>query len=322
MTPADVERIFRPFQQANAAVSAVYGGTGLGLAISKELCERMGGSIAVESSLGEGTTFTVTLPAAPNLAREQGQGIGFSVSGSRSGTRASGSFAASFSAPGWSGSPASISAALPTARMTSFSGSRSLLRHPLHVGGGHSLHLLAVVDPPVLGPPLEVLFCEPVRDGLAARPSGRERLDEAVLDRGELGLRERLGLQPLHLGEREAEGVGGQEQKSPENLLKIPAGGMVRYPLPIPNRPNVSDVGVELSEPPAGITLVRVIREPTGLVMLIAADAEMAKPGLQGNLILNVFAERTVPGRNGRPGTKRRVPVGTFPAVPFEVVER
>jgi hypothetical protein len=116
--------------------------------------------------------------------------------------------------------------------------------------------------------------------------------------------------------------AAGQEQKSPENLLKIPAGGMVRYPLPIPNRRNVSDVGVELSEPPPGITLVRVIREPTGLVMLVAADAEMAKPGLQGNLILNVYAERMVPGRNGRPGTKRRVPVGTFPAVPFEVVAR
>jgi hypothetical protein len=116
--------------------------------------------------------------------------------------------------------------------------------------------------------------------------------------------------------------AAGQNQKSPENLLKIPAGGMVRYPLAMPNRRNASDVGVELSEPPAGITLVRVIREPTGLVMLIAADAEMAKPGLQGNLILNVFAERVVPGRNGRPDTKRRVPVGTFPAVPFEVVAR
>ena len=57
---------------------------------------------------------------------------------------------------------------------------------------------------------------------------------------------------------------------------------MVRYPLPIPNRHNLDDVGVELSEPPAGITLVRVIREPSGLVMLIAADAEMAKPGSAG----------------------------------------
>ncbi|MHB0959549.1 MAG: peptidase [Pirellulaceae bacterium] len=116
--------------------------------------------------------------------------------------------------------------------------------------------------------------------------------------------------------------VAGQTQKSPDNLLQIPAGSMVRYALSIPNRRNLSDVGVELSEPPAGITLVRVIRESTQLVMLLAADAEMAQPGLQGNLILNVFAERTVPGRNGRPATTRRVPVGTFPAVPFEVVER
>ncbi|MBK9967486.1 MAG: hypothetical protein IPP07_22470 [Holophagales bacterium] len=34
------------------------------MAISKELCERMGGSISLESAVGEGTTFTVTLPAA------------------------------------------------------------------------------------------------------------------------------------------------------------------------------------------------------------------------------------------------------------------
>ncbi len=84
----------------------------------------------------------------------------------------------------------------------------------------------------------------------------------------------------------------------------------------------MDDVGVELSEPPAGLSLVRVMRGPGGLVMLFSADAEMAKPGLQGNLILNVFADRMVPGRNGRPATKRRVSIGTFPAVPFEVVER
>lgn len=64
MTPAEAERAFRPFQQASAAVFAARGGTGLGLAISKELCERMAGSIALESVPGEGTTITVTLPAA------------------------------------------------------------------------------------------------------------------------------------------------------------------------------------------------------------------------------------------------------------------
>lgn len=64
MTPAEAEQAFRPYQQANGAVFASRGGTGLGLAISRELCERMSGSLALESVPGEGTMMTVTLPAA------------------------------------------------------------------------------------------------------------------------------------------------------------------------------------------------------------------------------------------------------------------
>ncbi len=65
MTSAEAGRLFRPFRQANASVAASHGGSGLGLAISKELCERMGGTIVLRSSEGEGTTFTVILPATP-----------------------------------------------------------------------------------------------------------------------------------------------------------------------------------------------------------------------------------------------------------------
>lgn len=64
MTPEEAERVFLPFQQASATVAAAHGGTGLGLAISKELCERMGGRVSLTTAPGEGTTFTVTLPAA------------------------------------------------------------------------------------------------------------------------------------------------------------------------------------------------------------------------------------------------------------------
>lgn len=109
---------------------------------------------------------------------------------------------------------------------------------------------------------------------------------------------------------------------TPEHLLKIPRGGLVRYRLALPARPSLDDVKVELSDPPEGLSLVRVIPAAGAMVLLISADAEKVKLGLQGNLIFNVFVERPATGRKGGPGGKRRVPLGSFPAVPFEVVAR
>ena len=56
------KNLFKPFSQENAAISRKYGGSGLGLVISKNLVEMMGGNIAVDSTLGKGTTFSFTLP--------------------------------------------------------------------------------------------------------------------------------------------------------------------------------------------------------------------------------------------------------------------
>ncbi|GAB5355015.1 hypothetical protein AAMO2058_000169400 [Amorphochlora amoebiformis] len=56
--PDKLKKIFQPFQQVNAIITRRYGGTGLGLSICKKICELMGGSISVESTEGEGSTFT------------------------------------------------------------------------------------------------------------------------------------------------------------------------------------------------------------------------------------------------------------------------
>jgi signal transduction histidine kinase/CheY-like chemotaxis protein len=63
MSPEQLSRLFKPFSQADASTARNYGGTGLGLALCKRFCQVMGGRIEVDSELGRGTTFTVTLPA-------------------------------------------------------------------------------------------------------------------------------------------------------------------------------------------------------------------------------------------------------------------
>lgn len=62
IAPEHIERLFKPFEQLDSSLSREYVGTGLGLALVARMAELHGGSVSVESEIGKGSRFTVSLP--------------------------------------------------------------------------------------------------------------------------------------------------------------------------------------------------------------------------------------------------------------------
>ncbi len=76
IAPDRQQKVFAKFQQADTSTAREYGGTGLGLAITKDLAELMGGAIALDSALGKGTTFTVTIPMPVHIRQQETSSFG------------------------------------------------------------------------------------------------------------------------------------------------------------------------------------------------------------------------------------------------------
>jgi len=136
--------------------------------------------------------------------------------------------------------------------------------------------------------------------------------------------------------------TGGFAAKAPVALasatpVKIPAGGTAKVQFTVsgpagPWAPKggakrplrnalAGEMQLELSDPPDGITLQQSSLAGDDPAIVLKSDAAKAKPGLRGNLIVNVFMERSFPAaKDSKKTAKRRALVATLPAMPFEVV--
>jgi hypothetical protein len=105
--------------------------------------------------------------------------------------------------------------------------------------------------------------------------------------------------------------------------VRIPAGGTARVLVGASSSAFANRFQLELSEPPEGITLGKVFAADEGAEIELRSDAAKAKPGLKGNLIVNILqgqAPSAAPKKKKQAG-QRRPTVGTLPAIPFEVVQ-
>ena len=73
MSDAQMSRLFGAFIQADASTTRRYGGTGLGLAITRRLAGLLGGAVSVESALGEGSVFSLSIPLTFGRAVKTGK---------------------------------------------------------------------------------------------------------------------------------------------------------------------------------------------------------------------------------------------------------
>jgi hypothetical protein len=120
--------------------------------------------------------------------------------------------------------------------------------------------------------------------------------------------------------------VIGNDRRKPlwspqENRLRISVGGAAMLRVAVPPGQAGNRIQLTLSDPPDGIGIAEV-NQAGGLIQVRFSADQKVKPGLAGNLIVEAFALQSSGASNPQPANKRPVPLGTLPAIPFEVVRR
>ncbi len=106
-----------------------------------------------------------------------------------------------------------------------------------------------------------------------------------------------------------------------ETAVKLPRGGTVAVRV-ILNAPRLADsLRLELNQPPEGVAIQAVETVRDGIAITLRADPAKVKAGVKGNLIVDAFTDRPANPGAKPPAARRRVPLGTLPAIPFEIVE-
>lgn len=165
----------------------------------------------------------------------------------------------------------------------------------------------------------------PVTLGLEGRASvaGRERVRAVVPAEDMMQAffyRHLVPAQELRVAVSRGLGRGGGVKLLSSTPVKIPAGGTAVVRFDAPARAFASQIRLELSDPPAGISLGKVAAAREGTELTLRADAK-TRPGTKGNLIVNATFARPAAAK-GKAAPGNRQPVATLPAIPFEIVAR
>jgi hypothetical protein len=104
-----------------------------------------------------------------------------------------------------------------------------------------------------------------------------------------------------------------------KSSVKLAAGGTAGLRVGVPSGPMADKIKYVLSDPPEGVTIQKVSHGDDSTQIVLKADAAKVKRGTKGNLIIDAVVERPGDAKKAKQPNRQRVPLGSLPAVPFEI---